>query len=63
MSGELMNRAMAADYLGVTPGTLANWASSNLRKVPFVKIGRRVAYRKHDLERWIEAQVVNPIQD
>lgn len=59
----LIDRPAAAQRLGIVPGTLANWQSSHFRKVPHVKIGRRVMYRIQDLDRWIEAQVVNPIED
>ena len=40
-------------------GTLANWRSQ--RKGPaFVRLGKRVAYKGADLNRWIEAQTVRP---
>ena len=59
----LIDRKAAAQVLGVSPGTLANWQCSHFRKVPHVKIGRRVMYRRQDLDAWIEKQVVNPVGD
>ena len=40
-------------------GTLANWRSQR-KGPPFVRLGKRVAYRGRDLNRWIEAQTVQP---
>jgi excisionase family DNA binding protein len=56
------NRDQAAMYLGVSPGTLANWHSSKSRRVPYVKIGRYVRYRPKDLEAFIEANVHDRIE-
>ena len=61
MNAEMMDRTAAAQYLGISPGTLANWQCSHFRKVPHVKIGRRVMYRRQDLERFIESNIVDPL--
>lgn len=58
----MMDRKQAAEYLGVAPGTLANWQCSKFRRIPHVKIGRAVKYRLTDLERWIESNVVDAIE-
>ncbi len=55
----LMTRKEAAEYLGVATGTLANWQCSGLRRLPFLKLGRHIRYRAHDLDAWIEASVQN----
>lgn len=57
----LMDRQEAAEYLGVAPGTLANWQSTQLRQVPCVKLGRVVRYRQGDLDRWIDANSQNRV--
>lgn len=62
MTAELIDRKKAAGYLGVSPGTLANWQSTGFRKVPHVKIGKRVRYRISDLDRFILSNLVNPIE-
>ncbi len=59
----LLDRKQAAHILGVSEGTLANWHCSGLRKVPCVKIGARIRYREKDLERWIESQVINRVEE
>ena len=44
----------AADILDVSPGTLSVWRSTGRYNLPFVKIGRKVRYRKSDLLAWLE---------
>ena len=44
----------AAQYLGVTKSTLYSWAWR--RKIPSVKMGRRLLFDIQDLDRLIEAQ-------
>jgi excisionase family DNA binding protein len=41
----------AAEYIGVTLGTLRNWTSA--RYVPFAKRGRVVRYHRDVLDRWL----------
>ncbi|GEM78501.1 helix-turn-helix domain-containing protein [Vibrio breoganii] len=64
MSNELMsrfsdkmNRKAAAEYLGVTEGTLAVWASTGRYQLPFIKVGRKVFYTLKDLDAFIEGRV------
>jgi excisionase family DNA binding protein len=46
----------AADYLGVTE----RWMRAAIaeRRIPFVKVGKLIRYRKADLESYIAAQTV-----
>ncbi|ELE9730125.1 helix-turn-helix domain-containing protein [Enterobacter kobei] len=47
-------RAEAAEYLGVTARTMANWHSSGRVKIPFYKVGRKkVIYHKSDLDAYL----------
>ena len=62
MTAELIDRKAAAEYLGISSGTLANWQSTGFRRVPHVKIGKRVRYRISDLAKFIEQNVVDPIE-
>ncbi|MDA9558248.1 helix-turn-helix domain-containing protein [Vibrio sp.] len=57
MMNQLHTRKQAAEYLGVTEGTLAVWASTGRYQLPFVKIGRKVFYRQLDLQIFIESNV------
>ncbi|ELF6481520.1 helix-turn-helix domain-containing protein [Vibrio fluvialis] len=51
-------RKQAAEYLGVTDGTLAVWASTGRYQLPFVKVGRKVFYRQSDLDAFVESNVL-----
>jgi excisionase family DNA binding protein len=46
----------AADYLGVKSETLDIWRSVGRYSIPFTKIGRRVFYRKSDLDAFIKSR-------
>jgi excisionase family DNA binding protein len=52
ISKPFVNSQEAAAFLGVSPGTLANWRvhRKNLR---FYKIGAGVRYRLKDLAEWV----------
>ena len=50
---QLLTRREAAQWLGVSPQTLAVWASTKRYDLPMIKIGRYVRYRVEDLERWL----------
>ncbi len=59
---ELMNRMEAAEFLRLSPGTLANWQSTQRHKIPAIKLGKRIFYRRHELEKWLETRRINPIE-
>lgn len=44
----------AAEFLGVSVGTLEVWRSTGRHRLPFFKVGRHVKYRLSDLEEWLE---------
>lgn len=47
-------RPEAADYIGVSPRTLANWHSSGRVKIPFYKVGKKkTIYLKTDLDAFL----------
>ena len=53
MTGKrLLDIKEAAEFLNVSPNTLYSWVSQ--RRIPFVKLGRRVEFDLKDLEDWIE---------
>jgi excisionase family DNA binding protein len=53
---ELLTREQAAEYLHLSPQTLATWASTGRYPLPFVKCGRLVRYRVSDLEEFLTAR-------
>ena len=50
----LLTRVEAADYLGVKPSTLAQWASNGSSELTFIKVGRLVKYRVSDLQKFLD---------
>lgn len=56
---DLLTRKEAAAYLGVTPETLAVWASTRRYPLRFVKIGRLSKYRKSDLDAFINSRAIS----
>lgn len=51
---DLLDDRAAAAYLDLSPGTLSVWRSTGRYALPFVKIGRKVRYRRADLDAWLE---------
>lgn len=47
-----MDVGEVAEYLGISKGTLYNWAQQ--RKLPFVKIGWLIRFDKNEIDQWIE---------
>lgn len=56
ISNELLDEFSAAAVLAVTPGTLAVWRCTGRYNLPFIKIGRKVRYRRTDLDAWLDAR-------
>lgn len=53
---ELLSADQAAATIDVTSGTLSVWRSTGRYGIPFIKIGRKVRYRKSDLIAWLESR-------
>jgi len=49
---ELLDSEEAAEYLGIKKTTLYEWKAQ--RKIPFVKVGGFLRFRRTDLEKWLE---------
>mgnify|MGYP006276325739 CR=1 len=54
----LVTTEEAAAMLGTEASTLVTWRCTKAVKVPYVKIGRSVRYRMHDLGEFIEQNTV-----
>ncbi len=50
---EMLDDQAAAAFLNVSPGTLSVWRSTGRYALPFLKIGRKVRYRRADLQAWM----------
>ena len=55
-SRELLDERAAAAVLDVAVGTLSVWRSTGRYALPFVKVGRKVRYRRTDLTAWLETR-------
>ncbi|MFA3790836.1 helix-turn-helix domain-containing protein [Aliiglaciecola sp. SL4] len=55
---ELLNRNDAADYISVKPQTLSVWATTGRYSLPFVKVGRKVFYRREDLDNFLSSRTI-----
>ena len=56
MDNKLLNRDETAQFLGISPQTLAYWACVKRYNLPMVKIGRLAKYRMSDLEAFIKSR-------
>ncbi len=55
LNGEkLYTRQEAAEFLGISQGTLAVWSCTDRYPLKYVKIGRLVRYRESDLMDFLE---------
>ena len=61
MEKRFMNINEASEYLGFAVQTLYSWTSQ--RRIPFVKIGSRIRFDKHKLDKWIEGFESEVIED
>lgn len=52
MSAILLNTAEAAEVLRLGVATLHRWRKSG-KGPPYIEMGRKVYYRRADLDRWI----------
>jgi excisionase family DNA binding protein len=58
-ASEMITSREAAAYLGVTPQTLDVWRCTRRYAIPFVKVGRKVCYRKADLDEFLHRRTEN----
>lgn len=55
---QLLNDAQAAAFINVSPKTLPVWRSTGRYQIPYIKVGRKVRYRREDLIAWLESRKV-----
>ncbi|MEI2718250.1 MAG: helix-turn-helix domain-containing protein [Candidatus Nanopelagicales bacterium] len=58
---ELDTTEAASAYIGAAVGTLRYWRHRGLGP-PSFKVGRRVLYRRDDLDKWLDAQYAATVQ-
>lgn len=57
----LFDTREAADYLSVEPGTLEVWRCTKRHRIPFIKVGRLVRYRKEALDSFLVNNTVDGV--
>jgi len=56
---ELLDESAAANYLGLSPGTLSVWRATKRYPLKYIKVGRLVRYRRTDLDSFLESRSVS----
>ncbi len=54
----LLNQKEAAEYIGTTVSSLNTLRYHGKCRIPFVRWGNRIKYRKEDLDAWIQDNIV-----
>ena len=54
MNNKLLTRKEAANFLGLSEGTLAVWKVTKRYPLPLIKVGRLVKYRESDLIQFLD---------
>lgn len=55
---QLLTEAETSELVGVSQQTLGIWRCTGRYRLPFVKIGRLVRYRRRDVDEWLESRTV-----
>jgi excisionase family DNA binding protein len=55
-----LTNKQAAEYLGITAGTLHVWRCENRYAIPFLRIGSKIRYRTEDLDAFLASRLVRP---
>ncbi len=58
----LLEPSETADILGTTVGVLAVWRTTKRYPLSWVKIGRKVMYKPDDVQAFINARTVSPVE-
>jgi excisionase family DNA binding protein len=56
---ELLDTKQAAEYIGAQAHTLEIWRTTRRHKIPFIKVGRLVRYRRADLDAWLATRTIH----
>jgi len=56
MKKRLVNKKELAEYLSLSIYTIDTWVCQS--RIPYVKMGRRVLFDLHEIDKWIEKQKI-----
>jgi excisionase family DNA binding protein len=54
----LLSKPEAAAYLSIAEQTISNWLATGRYKLPYVRVGRLIRFRKSDLDAFIARRTV-----
>ncbi len=54
----LLSDPEATEYIGLSAGTLSVWRCTGRYGIPYVKVGRKVFYRRSALDKWLASREV-----
>lgn len=57
----LLNQKEAAKYLGTTVDSLNSLRYLGRNKIPYLRWGNRIKYRKSDLDAWVESNLTREV--
>ena len=63
MNSTLLSSVEAANYLGVSAGTLSQWRFHKKFPLRFIKVGAKVAYRISDLEMFLDSRTQSGVAE
>ncbi len=55
---ERLTRREAAEYLGFAESSLASFAYTGAHDIPYVRVGGKIFYLRHQLDQWLTASGV-----
>lgn len=58
---QLLNTEEASEFLGIRKNTLYEWIIQ--KKIPYIKVGRLVKFRREDLENWLKRRTQEERKD
>jgi excisionase family DNA binding protein len=53
---DLIDCKETAEILGISKSALEAWRTTGRYKLPFVKVGRNVRYRRSDVLQWLQSR-------
>jgi excisionase family DNA binding protein len=53
---DLIDCQETAEILGISKSALEVWRTTGRYKLPFIKVGRNVRYRRSDVLQWLESR-------
>lgn len=59
----LLTENEAAELLGIKPQTLSVWRCHKRYSLPFIRVGRRIRYRRSACERFLESRTVGALPE